>query len=504
MSLKKKLEKIADINEEKKERIESDFYKNEWKSAGLSNPFDVVEKFIKDKGLKLYGGLALHTYLKKHKQGLYNKHEFPDFDVLSPDAWSHAKELARLLHKMGYMFVEARSSILNDYHHQTYKVSVDMIYIIDITQKGCTPKQVRSDDCDTCGRSLAGKCLRLFDDEPAVDSNFKKTTKNPKIYRKTYNYRTKKSYFPSKLFVMDKNWLKGQMYKELTQPMGQPQRLPKIGTRLKKFEKFYDFEHYKCSLGEYTKLVDKNMKPILKEIGEFIKGRTLVNYGATTYNFFVKHDKNVGSLPVSDYKVYSQNSIYHIDALLKRLKNKFKHLKFNYIIKYKFWKEQEDIDYIVNVKIGKKFNNLVTFTETDKCIPYIQYNKIRYATVDRLKYLYYKSLSTPTFLKNIEDSPMNYRCLLNNLLTAEKTYSKTKKNNKSKFRRYVSKCQGDEISKIQSSLTNRWYNKLKELKNTEYRLDKPRKGFITKIYKMANEEQFLPYKPEEEKLKKKR
>ena len=498
MNLKKKLEKIADINEDKKDKTESKFYKSEWKGVGLPNPFDVVEKFIRDKGLKLYGGLALHTYLKKHKQGLYGKHEFPDFDVLSPDAWSHAKELARLLHKMGFMFVEARSSVLNDYHHHTFKVSVDMIYIIDITQKGCTPKQVGSNDCDACGRSTKGKCLMLFDDEPAVDSGFKKTTKNPKIYRKTYNYRTKKSYFPSKLFVMDKNWLKGQMYKELTQPMGQPQRLPKVGTRLEKFEKFYDFEHYKCSIGDYTKLVDKNMKPILKEIGEFIKGRSLVNYGATAYNFFVKHDKNTGSLPVSDYKVYSENSIYHIDVLIKHLHKKFRTFKFSYIIKHKFWKEQEDIDYILNVKIGTKFNNLVTFTETDKCIPYVQYNKIRYATVDRIKYLYYKSLSTPTFIKNVEDNPMNYRCLLNNLLSAEKKYLKTTKTKKNKFRRYVSKCQGDEISKIQSTLADRWYDKIKDLKNTEYKFDKPRKGYITKIYKMAAEEKYLPYKPEEE------
>ena len=66
----------------------------------------------------------------------------PDYDVLSPDAWNHAKELADRLHKMGFMFVEARQSVLNDYHHTTYKVSVDMMYLLDITQRGCTPKQL--------------------------------------------------------------------------------------------------------------------------------------------------------------------------------------------------------------------------------------------------------------------------------------------------------------------------------------------------------------------------
>ena len=232
MSLKKRLEKIADINEDTKEKLDSKFYKEEWKGSDLPNPFDVVEKFIKDKGLKLYGGLALHKYLEKHQKGLYKKYQFPDFDVLSPDAWNHAKELVIILYKMGFMFVEARSSVLNDYHHHTYKVSVDMVYIIDITQTGCTPKQKKDKDCKTCGMDKKGNCLMLFDEQPAVDSKFSKHTKQPKIYRKTYNYKTQKSYFPDKLFVMDKDWLKGQLYKEVTQPLGNPSRLPKVGTRL--------------------------------------------------------------------------------------------------------------------------------------------------------------------------------------------------------------------------------------------------------------------------------
>ena len=502
--LKKRLEDISDDNEKVKEKHDSDYLKNYWKEEGLPNPFDVVKKFIMDKGLKLYGGLALHTYLKKHKQGLYRDSEFPDFDVLSPDAWNHAKELANILHKMGFKFVEARSSVLNDYHHQTFKVGVDMQFIIDITQKGCTPKQIKSNDCDSCGRSTKGKCLKLFDDEPVVDSAFKKTTKNPTIYRKTYDYRTKKSKFPKKLFVMDKDWLKGQMYKELTQPLGQPVRLPKVGTRLEKFKALYDFEHFDCTPAEYTKIVNKDIKPVLNAIGKFIEGRKLVNYGATAHNLFVKNDSNEGSLPVSDYKVYTQNGTYQYTELLKVLNKKFKKMEFNYIIKNKLWKEQEDIDYIVNVKLDNgKFNNLITFTETDRCIPYVQYNKIRYVTVDRLKYLYYQASSTPNFLKELEESPLNYKCLLNSLLKSEKKYFKTKKNkgNKHKFRRYVSKCQGEEISKIQTTLSNRWYDKMQELKHTTYKHGKPKKGYITKIYKKADDEKFLPYKPEEEDLK---
>ena len=75
----------------------------------------VVREFIKEKGLKLYGGQALHEHLVlKDGKGLYKKDEFPDYDVFSPDAWDHAKELSKRLFEMGYSYVEAKPSILND------------------------------------------------------------------------------------------------------------------------------------------------------------------------------------------------------------------------------------------------------------------------------------------------------------------------------------------------------------------------------------------------------
>ena len=78
--------------------------------------------------------LYMNTSIRKIRKGLYSKHEFPDYDVFSPDAWNHAKELADRLNKMGYHFVEAKSSILNDVHHQTYKVGVDLFPMLDLTQ----------------------------------------------------------------------------------------------------------------------------------------------------------------------------------------------------------------------------------------------------------------------------------------------------------------------------------------------------------------------------------
>ena len=73
---------------------------NQWLEEYGQNPLDLVVDFIKEKGLKMYGGKALHEHLVKFKRGFYGPHEFPDYDVFSPDAWQHAKELADRLHKV--------------------------------------------------------------------------------------------------------------------------------------------------------------------------------------------------------------------------------------------------------------------------------------------------------------------------------------------------------------------------------------------------------------------
>jgi len=60
--------------------------KSNWNRKNLPNVFDIVLDFIQKKGLKLYGGQALHEHLKIYKDGLYKKSDLPDYDVYSPNA----------------------------------------------------------------------------------------------------------------------------------------------------------------------------------------------------------------------------------------------------------------------------------------------------------------------------------------------------------------------------------------------------------------------------------
>ena len=120
-------------------------------------------KFIQEKGLNFF------------KEGLYKNYDLPDYDVYSPNAWEHAKELAFKLNEMGYDYVEARSSILNNEVHSTFKVSVDMEYILDLTQIGCEPiydrQTEKKRECLNCGKfdESEQKCISIFNQLPAND-----------------------------------------------------------------------------------------------------------------------------------------------------------------------------------------------------------------------------------------------------------------------------------------------------------------------------------------------
>lgn len=89
----------------------------------------IVEHFIRQKKLILYGGTAINNILPNSAK-FYNKDiELPDYDMYSKNALEDAKELADIYYKEGYLDVEAKSGV----HVGTYKVFVNFMPIADIT-----------------------------------------------------------------------------------------------------------------------------------------------------------------------------------------------------------------------------------------------------------------------------------------------------------------------------------------------------------------------------------
>jgi hypothetical protein len=500
--LKQLSEKFQDI----KTKMDTRFYMELWKEMGLKNPLEIVKEFIMEKGLKLYGGQALHEHLRKLGDGFYESWEFPDYDVFSPDAWNHAKELADRLHDMGYQFVEAKASVLNDEVHQTYKVGCDMFFILDLTQVGCLPDELENGKCDFCGKSKDGKCFSLFNYIPAVDvlKYNPAKDKNPKEYTETYDYINKTGLEQKKLLMCSSDYLKISMYKEMTQPLQQPERLPKVGTRLQTFLKHFKFDHSVCKNKDFNREVNESLKPVLKSVAAYIKKNKLINYGATAYNLFVRgNSKNLGQINVPDYQAYANDSKQHANNLLKILQRKFKNMTFGVQEKIMYWKKTDTHSYTVHVTFNKiRHNYIAVFTDYENCLPYVQYNGVRYVTIDRMKFLLYKSVVLSDVMDLLEEHKVNYECMLSNLIKLEEDANKKKKRGSNKFKRIIATCEGTEINKIYLNKIKQWAEKKNTLKNTTYIIDAPKKNYVTKITPRPSEKLTLPYKPEEMTLKK--
>ena len=69
-----------------------------------------------------------------------------------------------------------------------------------------------------------------------------------------------------------------------------------------------------------------------------------------------------------------------------------------------YWKEIDVDNWTLYGRKNGRYNNLITFTFVTECMPYLQYDGVRYATIDRLKYLYYRAVSLPKVVQFIEEN----------------------------------------------------------------------------------------------------
>jgi hypothetical protein len=95
----------------------------------VSKIISILEKFIKSKKLICYGGTAINELLPKDLQ-FYNKQvDIPDYDIYSSTPLEHAKEIADIYAKKGFLNIEVKSAV----HRGTYKVNVNFISVLDLT-----------------------------------------------------------------------------------------------------------------------------------------------------------------------------------------------------------------------------------------------------------------------------------------------------------------------------------------------------------------------------------
>ena len=164
----------------------------------------ILEDFLKRKKLVCYGGTAINNILPLEDQFYDKDVEIPDYDFYSPNALDDAKELADIYFKDGFQEVEAKAGV----HHGTYKVYVNFIPVADITflEKSLF-KRVQKDAIRVygilyCPPNFLRMNMYLELSRPAGDiSRWEKVLKRLILLNK--NYPLKGKHCDPKLFLRD-------------------------------------------------------------------------------------------------------------------------------------------------------------------------------------------------------------------------------------------------------------------------------------------------------------
>lgn len=374
--------------------------------------YPIVKEFIKERGLKIYGGIAINSYLPKEVQ-FYNPNDIPDYDFFSPDPWNDATDLADRFHEKGYKFVEARAGI----HKGTYKVLVDMWPVADISYM---PKEE-------------------FDKIPVtvIDG----------------------------LNIVSPLKLLESMYKEFSEPYANPSRWPKVASREKLLQKWVNplGKTFKCSSTLFTEAaLDPILVKLLEKTYKFITSRKMLITGNVAYNTFVELAGGTKRLVNDHYSVLSETAQEDIQELLSILLKIYNHLE----VTTQFYPSRElnNTTYRILAVINNEYKTVCEIVNLTSCTPYVKVGKITIVSID---YLAYELFDSSIFADKEQDRE-NAKCTVQYLMKVQQNYYKTKgitETDKSPLQRFVTRCKGPFQENIKVEVMNRWLEREAEKGN---------------------------------------
>lgn len=404
------------------------------KSPIVNKIITILEQFLKKKKLICYGGTAINNILPKKDQ-FYDKNlDIPDYDFYSPNAMEDAKELADIYYKKGYESAEARASV----HHGTFKVFVQFIPIADITQME-----------STLFKTLVKESIKIND-----------------------------------ILYAPVNFLRLNVYKELSRPAGDISRWEKIYKRLNLLDKNYPIKHPKCDTIQFMRdfegdpVIENSLYNVVKN--SIIKQKLVFigGYASSLYAKYMnkdEHEKLEDNNP--DFDALSEDPEKSANLIRKDLENAgFSKVKINKktgigkIIAphYEIVVDKDTVCFIYE-PLGCHSYNTITINK----------KKVRIATIDTMLNLFLAFLYA--------DRPYydhdRILCMCKYLFNVQ---IKNKLKQKGLLKRFGKDCYGTEttIETIRENKTK----KLKELKNKKN----------SKEY----QEYFMKYEPSSKKIKK--
>ena len=403
-------------------------------SPEIKKMIQIVEQFIRRKKLICYGGQGINEELPDEDKFYDKEVDLPDYDFFSPHALEDAKELTDLYYKSGFAEVEAKSA----QHHGSYKIFVNFIPMADITQ----------------------------------------------IHHDLYKTLKRDAILVHGIYYAPPNYLRMQMYIELSRPAGYVGRWEKVAKRLSLLNKNYPLTEKQCSTVDFQRRMVLSHKKEEPEIYDIVKD-TLIEKGAVLF----------GGFAIANYAQYMPQSdkkqVKHIadfDAIVKdpaKIADKIRQALYQIGVEDVTIKKRPAIDEIIpeqmEIDIGGEI--VAVLYPPMGCHSYNTLNgsssssKIRIATIDTMLsfYLAFIYANKPYF------DPDRILCM------AKYLYDVQQKNlleQKGLLRRFTITCYGRQPS----------VDEMRAEKAQMFKKLQGKRG--TRIY----EEWFLNYRPYDDKV----
>jgi len=380
-------------------------------SESVKQMIHILESFLIRTKCVCYGGTAINNILPQDAQFYDREIEVPDYDFYSPTAMEHAKELANIYTKEGFEEVEAKAGV----HFGTYKVFVDFIPIADIT-------------------FLHPTIFKSMSKETITVAGIK--------------------YCPA-------NFLRMNMFLELSRPMGDVSRWEKVMKRLTLLNKYYPLKTKNCGSVEFQRPMDSfedKSELLYFTIRDTLAYNSVIFLGGFATRLYSRYDKNkrntVDVKKIPDFDVIVENPERIATIVVEQLKsNGFDKMK---IIKH------EEIGEIVPATYEVRMHNetLVFLYEPIACHSYniIKMNNytLRIATIDTMLsfYLAFYYSDLPYHNKD------RILCMCKFLFDIE---SKNRLEQKGLLKRFSIECEGTQATL--ESIRSEKVRKFEELKS---------------------------------------
>lgn len=377
------------------------------RSDDIDKIIKILEKFLKRKKLICYGGTAINNILPPSAQFYDREVDIPDYDFYSPNALSDAKELANIYYKEGYKEVEAKSGV----HYGTFKVFVNFIPIADIT-------------------FLEREIFYNLKEEAVIIGG---------------------------IYYCPPNFLRMNMYLELSRPMGDTSRWEKILKRLILLSQYYPIKFKKgCSEKQYQRNIDSVIKSkinIFSEVKDILVKQDVIFFGGFAASLYSKY---------MDTKETIVEKVPDFDVLAEEPELSAERLKRELDIPNVTIEKVKAIGEIIPEHSIVKINNVpvVFFYKPMACHSYnmlkIGKHNIKVATIDTILTFYFAFMYTDLPYYNKD----RLLCLAKLLFDVE---AKNRLSQKGILKRFSINCYGKQPSL--EEIRAKKSDKYKELKN---------------------------------------